>query len=196
MAITHVGEHKLGAPNDLAFGQDGRLYFTDPGGEFDPVRMPDPGRIFYLNPDGSGDLLVDLPPVYPNGIAVEEDGSVVWTESYTRAVRRVRPGGTIEDICILPEASVPDGLAIAENGDLYVTGCGSGGIDILSPSGVYRSFLSIGAVPTNCAFSGSTLYVTDGGHTGLGAAEYAGVLWSIEVGTEGLPVFTGKIELG
>ena len=90
---TRIDGHALRAPNDLAFGPDGSLYFTDPGGPYDPVNRPDGGAIYRLRPDGSGELLVELPPVYPNGIAVEADGSVVWVESYTRAVKREPPMG-------------------------------------------------------------------------------------------------------
>jgi gluconolactonase len=195
VVATHVAGYELRAPNDLAFGPDGRLYFTDPGGAYDPVNRPETGRIFVLNEDGTGELLADLPAVYPNGIVVEADGSVVWVESYTRAVRRIAPnGGVIEDICVLPEAGVPDGLAVAENGDLYITGTKNAGVEVVSSSGEYLAFLSVGAVPTNCAFAGSTLYVTDGGHTGLGDAEYAGTLWALQVDVEGMPVFTGTIE--
>ena len=43
------------APNDLAFGPDGRLYFTDPG-RYDPAALPDPGYIFALDPSGGGEL--------------------------------------------------------------------------------------------------------------------------------------------
>lgn len=193
LAIAKVGGHALAAPNDLAFGPDGRLYFTDPGGQFDPVNRPEPGRIFVLEPDGSGELLASMPPTYPNGIVVEADGNVVWVESYTRAVKRLTPDGEIHEVCVLPEATVPDGLAVAENGDLYITGTASGGLDVVSAGGEYRGFLPVGAVPTNCAFAGTTLYVTDGGHTGLGDDEYTGALWGVELDVAGMPVFTGSI---
>ena len=43
------------------------------------------------------------PPTFPNGIAIEADGSVVWAESYTGMVRRLRlDTGAIEDIARLP----------------------------------------------------------------------------------------------
>jgi gluconolactonase len=36
------------APNDLAFGPDGRLYFTDPAQPFDPAAPAPAGRLFAL----------------------------------------------------------------------------------------------------------------------------------------------------
>ncbi len=192
---TRIDGRALKAPNDLAFGPDGSLYFTDPGGPYDPVNRPDGGAIYRLRPDGSGELLVELPPVYPNGIAVEADGSVVWVESYTRAVKRRTADGKVTLLCTLPATSVPDGFKIAANGDFYITGVTAAGLDIIRPDGSYGGFLPVGVIPTNCAFAGRTLYVTDGGHQGLSTgADMAGHLWSVEpVEIEGAPLFPGQI---
>ena len=71
----------------------------------------------------------------------------------------------------------------------------SGGIDIVSPDGSRVDFLAVGSVPTNCAFDGSRLIVTDGGRPGESAdAAYGGVLWAVELdGAEGLELFRGSI---
>jgi len=108
--VTEVAGHRLRAPNDLAFGPDGRLYFTDPGGAFDPVDRPDPSRIFALNPDGTGELILELEPVYSNGIVIEANGDIVWVESYTNAVKRRTREGRIVELCVLPDKGKPDGF--------------------------------------------------------------------------------------
>ncbi|HEY2278719.1 MAG TPA: SMP-30/gluconolactonase/LRE family protein [Streptosporangiaceae bacterium] len=180
--VTDVGGIKLGAPNDLVFGADGRLYFTDPGGPFDPEHRPDPGRVLAVALDGAGEVIAELPPVYPNGIAAQPDGGIVWAESYPRALQRRRPDGTVTEVHrFADEAAVPDGFKIAPDGRYYVATVTSGGVHILTPDGDLAGFIPVGMTPTNCAIDGSALIVTDGGRPGdTQAASAGGVLWLIE----------------
>jgi len=190
---TEIDGHVLRAPNDLAFGPGGRLYFTDPVGGYDPVNRPDPGYILALDPDGTGAVLAELPPVFPNGIAVEADGSVVWVESYTRAVRRLRGDGVIEEVCVLPATTIPDGFKIAANGDFYIAGVTNAGIDVVRRDGTFVETIPVGLCATNCAFDGGTLYVTDGGPPGTpGQPAMGGCLWALELdGVTGAAPFPG-----
>ncbi len=191
---TEVDGVKLQAPNDLAFGKDGRLYFTDPG-EWDLGTRPDPGRIFVLNTDGTGELLVEFEPTYPNGIAVEADGNIVWVESYNRTVRRRHADGSLEVIATLPEGHTPDGFKIDRDGNLWITTFTGGVIDIVSPQGEYIDALEAPHVPLNCVFQGNTLWVTDFGPVegATAAAPMDGRLLAIDVETEGMEVFRGSI---
>lgn len=194
VVATKVGGTALRAPNDLAWGPDGRLYFTDPGGPYDPAARPDPGRIFVLGPDGAGEVLAEPGHVYPNGIAVDQAGSIVWVESYTGRVTRLSAGGDPAELTVLPPGHVPDGLAVAEDGHLYITATAAGGVDVLAPGGTYAGFLPVGTVPTNCAFDGSTLFVCDGGHRGSSAvAELTGVLWAVSSATTGQTLSYGNL---
>ena len=77
--ISRWDGKRFNGPNDLVFGQDGRLYFTDPG-TYRPGD-PEPSYLFVLDPDGTGECLAELPDAYPNGIVAEPDGSIVWVES-------------------------------------------------------------------------------------------------------------------
>lgn len=182
-------------PNDLVFGPDERLYITDPG-TYRPAD-PEPSRIFVMESDGTGRLLVELtPPTFPNGIAVEADGNVVWAESYTGMVRRLHlTDGRIEDIGRLPgDKPIADGMAVAADGRLFVTTVNGGGIDVLWPDGRYDQSVKAGVIPTNVVFDGSTLYMTDAGVLADSAdASYGGQLWRIDSDVVGLPTSYGRI---
>jgi len=191
---TEIGGRKLLAPNDLSFGPDGRLYFTDPG-EYDPANRPDAGSLYALNPDGTGELLRELDGTYPNGIAVDADGSAVWVESYTLHVHRLRADGSVEELHTLPDGHIPDGLKVAADGSLWITTFTSGGVDIVAADGTPLDFLETGGVQCNCIFHDGFLYLTDFGEGAqvTSAAPMIGRLSRVPVDVKGMPLHRGAI---
>ena len=195
--LTEVDGVPLNGPNDLVFAADGSLVFTDPG-TYNPAN-PDPSAIHALAPDGRASVLVAFPePVFPNGIAVAADGSILWAESYTGHVGRRRADGTIEDLGRLPgDNPVPDGMKVGADGRLYVTDIVAGGIHVLAPDGTAESFLPCGAATTNCVFSGETLWVTNAGVLATGTEpSFAGTLCRMHVPGGGGPTYVGRIAAG
>jgi gluconolactonase len=192
--ITEVEGIKLNGPNDLVFAADGRLVFTDPG-TYNP-QNPDPSYIHALSPDGSARVLVAFPkPVFPNGVTVEADGAIVWGESYTGHVGRLRPNGNIEDLGRLPgDNPTPDGMKVGADGRLYVTDIVAKGIHVLAPDGKVERFIACGVAPTNCAFDGETLWVTDAGVLAVSTEpSKAGRIWRLYVPGGGAPTHKGSV---
>jgi gluconolactonase len=192
--ITEVAGHPLNGPNDLCFMPDGSLVFSDPG-TYNP-KNPDPSYIYRILPDGRMRVEVAFPtPVFPNGVTAEPDGSIVWDESYTGRVGRIRPDGRIEDLGRLPgDNPIPDGLKVGADGRLYVTDILAGGIHVLGRDGTPRDFIKVGKATTNCVFAGETLWVTDAGVLATSAeASSEGAVWKLRVPGGGAGVWYGKV---
>jgi gluconolactonase len=192
--LTEVEGIALNGPNDLVFAADGRLIFTDPG-TYNPAD-PDPSYIFALAPDGAASVVVAFPePVFPNGLAIEADGSIVWDESYTGRVRRRRPDGAIEDLGRMPgDNPVLDGMKVGADGRLYVTDLVAAGLHVLAPDGAVEGFIACGRAPTNCVFDGEILWVTDAGVLASSAEpSFAGELWRLRIPGGGAPTHCGAV---
>jgi gluconolactonase len=193
LLCSEIGGFALAGPNDLAFGPNGRLYFTDSGTEEDPrVDTPSPGRLFVLGAGGNGEFLMERPALYPNGIAFDAQGRMYWTESMGHRVCRL-DDGEAATFSQLGDGHVPDGMAFANDGRLFVCTTISGGVTVLSPTGEVLEEISLGEHATNCIFDGSGLYVTATKVPDLDANQRTGTFWRVETDATGLPLLPGTL---
>lgn len=162
-------------PNDLCFGPDGTLYFTDPAGSSPQQRS---GAVYAAAGDGAVTRVVgDL--AFPNGLTVTPDGGVlVVAETHTGILHRYslaagRHYSELEPLAILSPAAGPDesgqneagpdGMAYGADGHLYVAHYNGAAIRVIAPDGtIVRSLFPGGSTPTNVAFWDESLYVTEG----------------------------------
>ena len=191
--VTEADGVKFDGPNDLTFGPDGRLYFTD-SGDWAPDTKPHPGRIIVVEKNGVAKILEELDHVYPNGIVAERDGSIVWVESYTLNVVRRKPDGTKTVIYKMREGQLPDGLKIDADGNFWITTVAAGGVEIIDRDGKFIDFLETGGTILNCCFGkGGKLFLADMGPFDVTGAAMTGTLIEVNVGVEGMPLFRGAI---
>ena len=193
LLYSEVDGRTLVGPNDLAFGPDGRLWFTDSGSEFDDrFDVRSPGRLFAVDGAG-GEMIVERPEVYPNGIAFDADGRLYWTESLAHRVCRLEDGAAAT-WCQLSDKYIPDGMAFAADGRAFVAGTISGGVAVISTEGKLVDHIELGEHATNCIFDGSTLYVTATRSADIEASQRTGTLWAVETDASGpLPLRAGAL---
>jgi gluconolactonase len=193
LLFSEVAGYQLYGPNDLAFGPDGRLYFTESGTEQDfrfDVRVP--GRLFAVGSSGAGEMLLERPGVYPNGIAFDAGQRLYWTESMAHRVCRLDAGEPVT-FCQLSDDHVPDGMAFAADGRLFVATTVSGGVTVISPDGEVLAEIPLGEHATNCAFDGSALYVAATRSADIEASQRTGTFWRVETDATGLDLIAGQL---
>ncbi len=162
---------RLNSPNDLAFGRDGSIYFTDP-----PYGLPqqkegkemDFNGVYRLTPKGELTALVkDFER--PNGIAFAPDRKTLYVaDSAKRHVRAfdVKADGSLANGRIFAEVPGPDGMKVDVKGNLYATG--QGGVWVFDKQGKKLGVIATPEIPANCGFGDAdfkTLYIT--ARTGL-----------------------------
>lgn len=163
----------LGAPNDLTFGPDGRLWITDTRAQFD-VSTPDaglPGHVYATDVD-SGDtrVVIDDGPVLINGLGFDRDGSrllVTATLSSQLLSYVISPDGAVgaPEIVHTFEDGWPDGMTVSAHGDYWVALTAADRIDVVDTWGrrVGEIGLPAGSLPTNVCIGGrryDELFVT------------------------------------
>lgn len=116
---TGTGDRPAALPNYPAFDRHGNLYYSDSGDYYKPN-----GRLFVVRPDGTTEHLFGDHLHFPNGLALDADEAWLYVIQSTAAnITRfpLRDGGVGEpEIVTTLPGTVPDGLAFAASGNLYV----------------------------------------------------------------------------
>jgi gluconolactonase len=163
VASVYEGK-KLNSPNDVVVRRDGQVYFSDPAtaAVLEPRELSFNGA-YHVNPQGKITLIASMPR--PNGVALTPDGRTLYVaDSQEKTIRAydldADGNASHERVFISGIDGTPDGLRVAENGNLYIA---CRGVAIYTPDAKLVKMIEFPETPANLAFGGSdlqTLYVT------------------------------------
>ena len=183
-------------PNYPVFDTDGNLFWSD-SGDWNKLN----GRVYVVRPNGITEVAVPDYLAFPNGMAFDaEHGWLYIVQSSAKNIVRVKitQGAVVDrpEIYVsLPDGTLPDGVALAESGNLYIACYEPDILYVVEPTrrlDVVVEGIAFGLLnrPTNVAFSleGVELYCANygGGEISvLSVGEKGMVLCYPELGAPG-----------
>jgi gluconolactonase len=159
---------RFSKPNDLAFDQEGNLFFTDTK-SYD--RNNRDGIVYRIDAKDKSVSVAADDLAFPNGIAFSEDGkyAFVCESAFNRVDKfKIDIDGKFFDKEVFAElpGGDPDGLAFDSAGNLYIAHFGGGKIYVFNKSGsAIKVIKTPGKKPSNLEFGGKdlkTLFITEG----------------------------------
>ncbi|MCV2491940.1 SMP-30/gluconolactonase/LRE family protein [Geodermatophilus sp. YIM 151500] len=170
--VDTCGSRPLNSPNDVVVRRDGTIWFTDPSyGHLQGFRpAPElPDALYRFDPATGRLRMVADDFDKPNGLVFSPDGTVLYVAD-SGAVHAPddhspdRPhhvyahdvvGGDAlgsRRVVDVTTAGTPDGLAVDEDGRLYV--CSADGIRVLTPDGALLGRIAVPGGAVNLTFGG------------------------------------------
>ena len=187
--------------NDLATDAAGRIYVGSLGSPvFEPGEQV-AGNLHLIDLDGSA-RIVGRDVLLTNGLGFAPDGRTLYHSDSRRQTvfcYAVAENGDLGEKTPFArtEGGAPDGLAVAEDGSVWVAVAGGSSVDVFAPDGSLREGLAVPLpMVTSVCFGGEslqTLYVVTGSDGSGG--ERNGSVFRAAVGVPGLPVPVAKVRL-
>ena len=201
-------DHGLLGFNDLTTDQAGRIYAGGLG--FRPVGSgdePKPGELYCIDLDGSA-RVVGRDVLLTNGLGFSPDGRLLYHSDSLRHLVRVYdvagdgglgPHRTFAALELggSGEPGIPDGLAVAEDGSVWVAVAHGSRVEVFNPDGSTRAEIPCPLpMVTSVCFGGDdlrTLYVVTG--TDGSGRDDAGTVFRLPVDVPGLKVPPARVRL-
>ena len=193
------GESILGF-NDLTTDAAGRVYAGALA--FRPVgsdEEPKPAELYCIDLDGSA-RAVGFDVMLSNGLGFSPDGRLLYhSESRRHTVRiyDVSENGDLGPHRAFAgiENGIPDGLAVAADGSIWIAIAHGGRVDVFEPDGALRRSIPVERpMVTSLCFGGDdlkTLYIVTG--SGGMESDNAGAVYGMAVDVGGLPLALARV---
>ncbi|MCY4344243.1 MAG: SMP-30/gluconolactonase/LRE family protein [Gammaproteobacteria bacterium] len=190
--------------NDLTTDAAGRVYAGALGASpvFDDGREPRAGDLYLVDLDGSARVVAHDVQL-TNGLGFSPDGATLYHSDSRRQTvfcySVAADGGLGEKrVFVETEDGSPDGLAVSEDGAVWVALAGGNGVGVYSASGVRQDFIEIPQpMCTSVCFGGADrrdLYIVSGSEGSQ--SDRAGAVFRIRTDVAGLPVAAARTRLG
>jgi len=190
--------------NDLTTDARGRIYVGSLcSSPFDPAqqRSPKPGWLHVIDTDGSSRRVADEIQL-SNGLGFSPDGARLYhsdSRAHIVGVYDVRRDGSVgpRRTFARVDEGIPDGLAVSEDGAVWVASARGGAVVVLESDGVERERIPCPLpMVTSVCFGGDDLrdlYIVTGAE-GAGSLD-AGSIYQLRVAVAGLPVPPALVKL-
>ena len=179
--VETVASGGLDNPNDCAFDGEGNLFFTE-SGTYHPERHS--GRLFVVTAGGETSCVHPGPFRFANGIFIDSNQNLLYmVESTAPSVLVFRLDGPklmqsepVRHIKLAPD-TVPDGVALDTDGNIYVAYYSPDQIGVIRTDGsfevLYYDYLAEWMNrPTNMALCENEIYFANLGGWHIGAVKH------------------------
>ena len=195
-------EHGNVGYNDLTTDEAGRIYAGSLGSPVFEEGEQQPGNLYLIDLDGTS-RIVGRDILLTNGLGFSPDASTLYhSDSRRQAVYcyGVAQGGELGEKrpFARSDSGAPDGLAVSEDGAVWVAMAGGSGVNVYEPDGSLREHIGIPQpMCTSVCFGGDGLeylYIVTGSPGGAGHRE--GSVYRIQASVPGLPVPVARVPVG
>ncbi|MCY3885283.1 MAG: SMP-30/gluconolactonase/LRE family protein [Gammaproteobacteria bacterium] len=189
--------------NDITADKLGRVYAGSLGSSpvFEDGREPRAGDLYVIDLDGSSRIVAE-DVMLTNGLGFSPDGTTLYHSDSRRShvvKYAARDNGDLgsKEIFAEFEMGAPDGLAVAEDGSVWIAMAGGSGVSVHSSSGERLEFVEI-PLPmcTSVCFGDpdmKTLYIVTGSNGVEGGNR--GAVFKYRTATPGLKVPAARVKL-
>ena len=187
--------------NDLTTDSKGRIYVGSVAFKVFSDEEMIPGHLHVIDVDGSVRTISDG-VMLSNGLGFSPDGKTLYHSDARDAVVRqyaVSPDGDVSDWkpFVKTNNGHPDGLAVAEDGSVWIAMAYGARVDVFESNGALRASLPVPLpMVTSVCFGGpdlKDLYVVTGSRGG--PSDSCGTIFRTRLDVPGLPISDAKVSL-